>query len=117
MVEHHQITGDDRVVPGFRAFAQLRARLVPYLAAEASPCTIEITGVGLDPASGTTLDPIPEPRSEPQEAVLQLDLGVVHSVDLLRRRGDLSLDESFFPVVWDENGGRSAWLAELPSLN
>lgn len=34
-----------------------------------------------------------------------------------RRRGDLSLDESFFPVVWDENGGRSAWLAELPTLD
>ena len=28
-----------------------------------------------------------------------------------RRRGDLSLDESFFPVIWDETGGRSAWLA------
>jgi ectoine hydroxylase-related dioxygenase (phytanoyl-CoA dioxygenase family) len=34
-----------------------------------------------------------------------------------RRRADLSLDESFFPVVWDENGGRSAWLAELPELS
>lgn len=34
-----------------------------------------------------------------------------------RRRGDLSLDESFFPVVWDENGGRTAWLAELPTLD
>jgi ectoine hydroxylase-related dioxygenase (phytanoyl-CoA dioxygenase family) len=33
-----------------------------------------------------------------------------------RRRADLSLDESFFPVVWDENGGRSAWLAGLPRL-
>ena len=33
-----------------------------------------------------------------------------------RRRGDLSLDESFFPVLWDENGGRSAWLASLPEL-
>jgi ectoine hydroxylase-related dioxygenase (phytanoyl-CoA dioxygenase family) len=33
-----------------------------------------------------------------------------------RRRGDLSLDESFFPVLWDENGGRSAWLAGLPDL-
>ena len=33
-----------------------------------------------------------------------------------RRRGDLSLDESFFPVLWDETGARSAWLAELPSL-
>jgi 2-oxoglutarate-dependent dioxygenase len=33
-----------------------------------------------------------------------------------RRRGDLSLDESFFPVLWDENGGRSAWLADLPAL-
>jgi len=34
-----------------------------------------------------------------------------------RRRGDLSLDESFFPVVWDETGGRSAWLAGLPALS
>ena len=33
-----------------------------------------------------------------------------------RRRGDLSLDESFFPVLWDENGGRSEWLKELPPL-
>jgi ectoine hydroxylase-related dioxygenase (phytanoyl-CoA dioxygenase family) len=42
------------------------------------------------------------------------------NVDLIysryRRRGDLSLDESFFPVLWDENGGRSAWLAGLPEL-
>jgi ectoine hydroxylase-related dioxygenase (phytanoyl-CoA dioxygenase family) len=34
-----------------------------------------------------------------------------------RRRADLSLDESFFPVVWDENGGRSSWLAGLPALS
>jgi ectoine hydroxylase-related dioxygenase (phytanoyl-CoA dioxygenase family) len=33
-----------------------------------------------------------------------------------RRRGDLSLDESYFPVVWDQQGGRSAWLASLPEL-
>jgi 2-oxoglutarate-dependent dioxygenase len=33
-----------------------------------------------------------------------------------RRRGDLSLDESFFPVLWDQDGGRSAWLAGLPTL-
>ena len=33
-----------------------------------------------------------------------------------RKHGDLSLDESFFPVLWDENGGRSAWLASLPEL-
>jgi ectoine hydroxylase-related dioxygenase (phytanoyl-CoA dioxygenase family) len=33
-----------------------------------------------------------------------------------RRRGDLSLDESFFPVIWDENRARSAWLRELPEL-
>jgi ectoine hydroxylase-related dioxygenase (phytanoyl-CoA dioxygenase family) len=31
-----------------------------------------------------------------------------------RRRGDLSLDESYFPVVWDQSGGRSAWLSSLP---
>jgi ectoine hydroxylase-related dioxygenase (phytanoyl-CoA dioxygenase family) len=34
-----------------------------------------------------------------------------------RRRGDLSLDESFFPVVWDETGYRTPWLAELPSID
>jgi ectoine hydroxylase-related dioxygenase (phytanoyl-CoA dioxygenase family) len=33
-----------------------------------------------------------------------------------RRRGDLSLDESFFPVLWDETGGRTRWLADLPEL-
>jgi hypothetical protein len=33
-----------------------------------------------------------------------------------RRRDDLSLDESFFPVLYDENGGRSSWLGDLPSL-
>ena len=33
-----------------------------------------------------------------------------------RRRGDLSLDESFFPVLWDESGARSAWLDGLPEL-
>jgi ectoine hydroxylase-related dioxygenase (phytanoyl-CoA dioxygenase family) len=33
-----------------------------------------------------------------------------------RRRGDLSLDESFFPVIWDQNGARSDWLRELPEL-
>src|SRR5262245_9933145 len=42
-------------------------------------------------------------------------------VDLIysryRRRGDLSLDESFFPVTYDETGGRSEWLAALPSLD
>ena len=34
-----------------------------------------------------------------------------------RRHGDLSLDESFFPVVWDESGYRTPWLAELPDLD
>jgi ectoine hydroxylase-related dioxygenase (phytanoyl-CoA dioxygenase family) len=33
-----------------------------------------------------------------------------------RRRGDLSLDESFFPVVWDESGYRTPWLGELPTI-
>jgi ectoine hydroxylase-related dioxygenase (phytanoyl-CoA dioxygenase family) len=33
-----------------------------------------------------------------------------------RRRGDLSMDESFFPVLWDETGGRTPWLEELPDL-
>lgn len=43
------------------------------------------------------------------------------NVDLIysryRRRGDLSLDESFFPVMWDESGWRTPWLAELPELD
>ena len=42
------------------------------------------------------------------------------NVDLIysryRRRGDLTLDESFFPVLWDESGYRTPWLAELPAL-
>ena len=42
------------------------------------------------------------------------------NVDLIysryRRRGDLSLDESFFPVMWDQTGGRTRWLAELPDI-
>jgi ectoine hydroxylase-related dioxygenase (phytanoyl-CoA dioxygenase family) len=29
-----------------------------------------------------------------------------------RRVGDTSLDESFFPIVWARNGGRSSWLDE-----
>jgi len=33
-----------------------------------------------------------------------------------RRRGDLTLDESFFPVTWHESGYRTPWLAELPAL-
>jgi hypothetical protein len=33
-----------------------------------------------------------------------------------RRRGDLSMDESFFPVLWEESGGRSYWLDGLPTL-
>ena len=33
-----------------------------------------------------------------------------------RRRGDLAMDESFFPVLWEETGGRSYWLAGLPTL-
>jgi ectoine hydroxylase-related dioxygenase (phytanoyl-CoA dioxygenase family) len=42
------------------------------------------------------------------------------NVDLIysryRRRGDLSMDESFFPVMWDATGGRTDWLANLPNL-
>ena len=42
------------------------------------------------------------------------------NVDLIysryRKRGDLSLDESFFPVLWDETGYRTPWLATLPDL-
>jgi ectoine hydroxylase-related dioxygenase (phytanoyl-CoA dioxygenase family) len=42
------------------------------------------------------------------------------NVDLIysryRRRGDLSMDESFFPVMWDQTGGRTRWLAELPDI-
>jgi len=42
------------------------------------------------------------------------------NVDLVysryRRHGDLSLDESFFPVLWDETGYRTPWLSQLPVL-
>ena len=34
-----------------------------------------------------------------------------------RRRGDLSLDESFFPVMWHESGYRTPWLTDLPRLD
>jgi 2-oxoglutarate-dependent dioxygenase len=34
-----------------------------------------------------------------------------------RRRDDLSLDESFFPIVWSESGYRTPWLAELPAID
>ena len=34
-----------------------------------------------------------------------------------RRRGDLSMDESFFPVLWDRDGYRTPWLAELPDID
>jgi len=41
------------------------------------------------------------------------------NVDLVysryKRRGDLSLDESFFPVMWDATGYRTPWLADLPA--
>ncbi len=43
------------------------------------------------------------------------------NVDLIysryRRHGNLSMDESFFPVMWDQSGGRTAWLAELPDID
>jgi hypothetical protein len=43
------------------------------------------------------------------------------NVDLIysryRRQGDLSLDESFFPVLWDESGYRTPWLRELPAID
>lgn len=42
------------------------------------------------------------------------------NVDLVysryRRAGDLSLDESFFPVLWDESGYRTPWLRDSPAL-
>jgi len=27
------------------------------------------------------------------------------------------MDESFFPVLWDETGHRTAWLEELPQID
>jgi ectoine hydroxylase-related dioxygenase (phytanoyl-CoA dioxygenase family) len=33
-----------------------------------------------------------------------------------RRVGDMSLDDSFFPVLWTRDGRRTPWLAELPAL-
>lgn len=34
-----------------------------------------------------------------------------------RRRGDLSLDEAFFPVLWEASGARTPWLDDLPALD
>ena len=34
-----------------------------------------------------------------------------------RRRGDLSMDESFFPVLWDRDGYRTPWLCGLPDID
>ena len=43
------------------------------------------------------------------------------NVDLIysryRKQGDLSLDESFFPVLWDESGYRTPCLADLPDID
>ena len=33
-----------------------------------------------------------------------------------RRRGDMSMDESFFPITWSREGWRTSWLRELPQL-
>lgn len=33
-----------------------------------------------------------------------------------RRVGDTRMDESFFPIVWARDGGRTAWLDDLPAL-
>ncbi len=37
--------------------------------------------------------------------------------DGARRYGDPSLDGSFFPVLWDETGDRTPWLAALPDID
>jgi hypothetical protein len=33
-----------------------------------------------------------------------------------RRRGEMTMDESYFPILWDKAGNRSAWLSSLPQL-
>ena len=33
-----------------------------------------------------------------------------------KRRGDTTMDESFFPIMWTEDGYRTPWLSELPDL-
>jgi hypothetical protein len=33
-----------------------------------------------------------------------------------RRHGDMTMDESYFPVVWTRDARRSAWLGELSAL-
>ena len=43
------------------------------------------------------------------------------NVDLIysryRRHGDTAMDESFFPVLWDETGHRTTWLQGLPEID
>jgi ectoine hydroxylase-related dioxygenase (phytanoyl-CoA dioxygenase family) len=44
----------------------------------------------------------------------RFDQNIVNPVySKYRRMGDLSLDESFFPIVWTQDGKRSSWLDEL----
>ncbi len=33
-----------------------------------------------------------------------------------RRRGDMTMDQSYFPILWDKAGNRTQWLSELPTL-
>lgn len=78
----------------------------------------ELTGVDtelstLDQAlsqSGVVLGPTAPPPSTPTPTPTV-------NYSRYRRRGDLSMDESFFPVVWDATGGRTPWLEELPSVS
>jgi len=39
--------------------------------------------------------------------------GVDLAYSRYRKRDTDEMDESFFPVVWEAGGGRSAWLDEL----
>ena len=57
------------------------------------------------------------PRQQPEEGPVVGEYCVRSVLVEHRKRGDLSLDESFFPVLWHETGYRTPWLSELPEID
>ncbi|HJQ83970.1 MAG TPA: phytanoyl-CoA dioxygenase family protein [Candidatus Binatia bacterium] len=105
--------------------------LAPARAAAPDGVELELVPVAVKAGGGSfhhglTWHGSPPNRSETTRMALVSHILPAHArfhhehVDLIysryRKRGDLSLDESFFPVMWHESGYRTPWLSELPSL-
>ena len=102
-------------------------------AAKPADAEIEIVPVVVKPGGGAFHHNLTWHGSEPNTSGTVARMALVshmlpshahfhhRNVDLIysryRRRGDLSMDESFFPVMWEETGHRTAWLAELPDID